>query len=375
MIDNHFDNFVHGKLNDHEAPVPAGLWDKVADGQFDQFISGKLKDREAPVPADLWEKITDTQFDSFIAGKLADHVAPVPAGLWEKIHPEETDDRKGFAWFRNPAAGMMVAALLLLVATLGGYFYFTSDSAVDNRSDSGSIHKNPAPQPTDGTQVPGIPGNGSAAVTPATTDGPQAAGSAPGITELEKHDAEVAAAGLKKPATPATHAAGRAGVTPPPADPRNSSTMNALSGRPVGTPTNSMPADKSAQGFPFYKDPVTGNNGSLKNNGNPATTNNNSLTNGNIPQTNDFAFIEPYHTASFTAVTIPSDANRDNRLLNLSDKQLTAGNHTGQFRNVVICPTDRKGLNTDLHLEVYASPDLAFRSLSNISASQQYLAR
>ena len=70
MIDNQFDNFVNGKLKDHSAPVPAGLWDKVADGQFDNFISNKLTNHQAPVPSDLWDKITDTRFDSFVSDKL-----------------------------------------------------------------------------------------------------------------------------------------------------------------------------------------------------------------------------------------------------------------------------------------------------------------
>jgi hypothetical protein len=58
----------------------------------------------------------------------------------------------------------------------------------------------------------------------------------------------------------------------------------------------------------------------------------------------------------------------------IAGKQLSTLNHTSQFRNVIICPTGGSG-NPDWYLEVYASPNIAFKSVNNISASQQYLTR
>ena len=53
MNDTQFDDYFNDKLKNHAAPVPAGLWDKVAEGQLDQFIGSSLRDAEAPVPEEL----------------------------------------------------------------------------------------------------------------------------------------------------------------------------------------------------------------------------------------------------------------------------------------------------------------------------------
>ncbi|KAF0240485.1 MAG: hypothetical protein FD183_1035, partial [Chitinophagaceae bacterium] len=49
--------------------------------------------------------------------------------------------------------------------------------------------------------------------------------------------------------------------------------------------------------------------------------------------------------------------------------------HAGTIKNVVICPSDRKMRNTNWDLEVYASPDYAFKSVSSNSATQQFMDR
>jgi hypothetical protein len=56
------------------------------------------------------------------------------------------------------------------------------------------------------------------------------------------------------------------------------------------------------------------------------------------------------------------------------DKQLSTLNHTNQFKSVIICPSDKRG-NTDWLLEVYASPDIAMKSVTNTSASALYMAK
>jgi hypothetical protein len=90
---------------------------------------------------------------------------------------------------------------------------------------------------------------------------------------------------------------------------------------------------------------------------------------------NSFEFIEPYHSNVLTGVTFPFAPAKPTSSFSLTDKQLTAGNHTSQFKNIIICPSNRNTWNTDLFVEAYASPDLASRSISAVSATPQYLAR
>jgi hypothetical protein len=377
MIDNQFDNFVNGKLKDHAAPVPAGLWDKVADGQFDNFFGDKLRDREAPVASDLWERITDTQFDSFVSGKLIDHTAPVPAGLWEKIRPEEKDDRKGFVLFRNPGVGVLVA-LFLLVGTLGGYFYFTAQKANHNNTNGTGIQKPADTKTPQSIETPSQPGGQkpSAATAPVTngdkdqpvkqpaTEEANAAPSKPAGMDASHH----LNTGAPNPAAvPAEKQSSSSGNILPPVS-GSSSLLLSPSARNKKTGLSLVPADpKNDNALLTYKDaPQNG------------ITHNGIFTKGNDrAEENSFEFIEPYHSNLLTGVTIPSPANRKNGngQPGLADKELIAGNHTSQFRNIIICPSDRKNRNTDLFIEAYLSPDIALRSLSNISASQQYLLR
>lgn len=57
-------------------------------------------------------------------------------------------------------------------------------------------------------------------------------------------------------------------------------------------------------------------------------------------------------------------------------KNLAANGHDKFIKStIIICPTDRSksSFNSDLGLEVFASPDYSFKSVTNVSASQQYL--
>ncbi len=58
------------------------------------------------------------------------------------------------------------------------------------------------------------------------------------------------------------------------------------------------------------------------------------------------------------------------------NKQLSANAHDKKFKAIIICPTVRgksSSFNTDWGMEIFASPDYAFKSVSNINASAQYL--
>ncbi len=384
MIDNQFDNFVNGKLGDHEVPVPAGLWEKVANGQFDNFIGNKLKDVEAPVPDGLWEKITDTQFDSFVNGKLVDYTAPVPAGLWEKVRPDKDNDRGGFAWFRSP--GRAVALAMLLIGLLGGgyYWYSTTQNHPENNnneqslvppSKTGSINNssptdsqnNPSQAPEASAQSPGehetLPGEPLPAQKQPAEAVVGTLPASPSTNQMEKDvnaDDPTSSLTVRSTRGARRNAGENVGVITPGFDLKNNA--GRINGATVNR-KNELVIDKDIAA----NHPDRNKAGSNKN-----VDTQTGLLADPVNEKDDFEFIEPYQPAHLqSGSTIPFSLTNQYGLV---DKKLVAGNHTSQFRNVIICPAD-KGRNTDWFVEAYVSPDFAFRSLTNNTASQQYMLR
>jgi hypothetical protein len=106
----------------------------------------------------------------------------------------------------------------------------------------------------------------------------------------------------------------------------------------------------------------------------PLTTNNNNSLLAPPAADDNFGFIEPYQQNHLQAgSTIPTEIPHIDGSMNMLDKKVVA-HHYGQFKSVIICPSD-KNRNTDWFLEAYLSPDLAFRSITNNTASQAYLLR
>jgi hypothetical protein len=58
-----------------------------------------------------------------------------------------------------------------------------------------------------------------------------------------------------------------------------------------------------------------------------------------------------------------------------NEKTISDNNHTSGIKNVVICPTDRKTMNPDWDLEVFAGPNYGIKSISANTASTAYMAR
>jgi hypothetical protein len=358
VSEGQFDQFIGNKLKDHTATVPGGLWDKISDGQFDAFIAGKLEPSEAPVSAGLWDKIADGQFDSFVSGKVKDYEAPVPAGLWAKIHPEEEDDRVGFWWVRYPAAAVLLLALLTAGA-VGGYLFFSNQKDTVETAQA-PVSQNNSTNPS--TQ--NIPGSNSGTTTVAP------------VTENKKEDG----AAVNNPA----------GIDPSAGHPTentvhlnnglNGSTGNNSNSKLSGDKTlghlsnpdnanENITVTKNGNGLhlvpPSNKDNgILTNPNDLINNKNTVAKNEDGLVAGN--NGSDIA-IEPYQPGYSEASTI---SLAKYHMADLTEKLLSAGNR--KFKSVIICPSD-KGRNTDWFLETYVSPDLAFKSVSNISATPLYM--
>ena len=362
--DSQFDNFIGDTFKDHIAPVPTGLWDKVTDSQFDQFFGNTFNGHTAPVPGNLWDKITDGQFDNFIAGKLIDHTAAVPTGLWKKVQPKEDHDRKGFIFFRYPYAALVLLALLL-GGSLVGYLYITSQ----NDSDATEVKVKQGSSTTNGKekmQEPVILENNTLSTTPSTSNTPTSAqqkNNGPtdqpmndplttGTSKSITHNASGRLTNdVKSNHVPAGQQSSTAGNSHTP------STINPTKGLDV-KPNNS----NTVNGIPVYKDDILNSN-----------INNMAISKTIATEDTESENIAPYQRNLLTAVTIPTDGNRFNGLQSLLDKQLATTNHTSKFRNVVICPADKKNRNTDWHFETYLSPDFASKSVITKTASQQFL--
>ncbi len=385
MPDNLFDNFFNKKLNDRPAPVPDGLWDKLMDKQFDEFVGGKLKDQDAPVPAGLWDKVTDGQFDNFFGASLGNHTAvvpaglwdkvtdggfdrffgdtlgnytaPVPAGLWEKIRPEEKDDRKIF-WLRIPAAAIFILAILL--GGTAAYFWL--------RPQQGAISHDITHQPSpaigtgnkgakketapDATVTPNEPAKNEATVTV-----PQ-----PSITNQAGKEAIVPAP-LKGNGVPGSEKQNLNDL--PPAGLSNTTISNSKNNRLPGNLQNSGHNNGSSTGLP------TGNL-FVADNGIPQIPQRSGAGTDSIVNKTDNGVTTdlPYQPAFLPAMTVPSGSSRKG-WMDLTGKELE--NKKTSLKSNVICPTNRSNRNTDWLLEVYTSPDFAFKSVVNNSASQQYL--
>ncbi len=333
VVEGQFDQFVGNSLKDAEAPVPDGLWDKINDKQFDEFVAGTVAGTVAPVPAGLWDRISDGQFDQFVAGKLIDHEAPVPTGLWEKVRPEEEDDDKvGFLWFRYPAAAILILGLLTAGAW-GGYLYFSS-------------HKQPATESAISKSVPAQQepaGNTPALATPpAANASPTTAPAADNTTTTSNNR----------------------NLLPP--------TGNVADTRLAGSASQDITVSgiRRKKGMELLK-PVTPAGNDLTHQAYDPFPGKTHAADRTLSNADDAELMEPYQQNLLPAFTIPTLTGYD-LSQNLLDKQLSTLNHTNQFKNIIICPADSKR-NTDWYLEAYASPDLAFKSVSNVSASPVYM--
>lgn len=387
MNDTQFDDFFNDTFKDHAVPVPAGLWDKVAEGQLDQFIGGKLRDADAPVPDGLWDKITDTQFDSFVAGtlsgafapvpsgvwdkitdgqfdafvagKLTDHEAPIPAGLWEKVKPEEDNDRVGFIWFRYPAAAVLILGILAAGA-IGGYFYFKNQP--ENNT---TVTNTPPASKGNGTD------NAKETTQPAITDKvlPTNDNTAGIITS--GNDVSSPAAPAKVPEASVTNSNGR-------------NDERAIANGLTNSNRNNSPIKESLSANGYSEASVSASNRKKGLDLKPVDTKNNTdLSRSSYDifnkdnASNDVADgmdeINAYQQRNLlNGTTISSGLNGFSLSQTLLDKQLSTMNHTNQFRNIIICPADNKR-NTDWYIEAYASPEMPFKSVSNVSATPLYL--
>ncbi|MDP1844177.1 MAG: outer membrane beta-barrel protein [Sediminibacterium sp.] len=329
MTNEAFDHIAKEKLQNYTATVPVGLWEKI-----------RLPNISNPVDP----------FDAFLKDKLENISAAVPVDMWDRIKPEE-EDRKRF-FFMMPRATMVAASLLLLIITgsVSAYLYYqkillpqkaTETNSVNQPSTLSNGQKNNQPNNKNNSLIP-TTGN-ETNEEPGTSTKPE---SIPLIEAEESKEHSVKEEASKN------------------SIPTSENTIKKI----IANKFNNTGKYKNTN--PFSTLPRANNFG---NNLQPAPISSGNTTASssiNNIADNEEAYIQ---TTKFDA----SFMNQQKKfsLYKSLEKEIAYKNHAGTIKNVVICPSDRKMRNTNWDLEVYASPDYAFKSVSSNSATQQFMDR
>lgn len=303
---------------------------------FDHIIQQKLQDYSVAIPDGLWEKIRmpviippADQFDQFVQDKLYNHRGTVSPEMWNRIKPKEDDNKKYF--FFLPRAGMVAASILLLIVagTVSAYLYYQKFSDPNNN----------------------IENNKQNNVNQVNINNKK--NNTIGVKEEEQAN-QIPEQSL----TPIENESGKNGsqdIIPVDSDLPN------LSYQKIIKSTESI-NNISALSFGIPKE--QSQNIQFNNNYSSSET----IMNNSNSTKEELNYMA---TQKFDASLI-SFQNKNNKYLS-AEKQITYTNHANSIKNVVICPTDQKMRNPDWDLEIYASPDYAFKTVSSNTASQQYM--
>jgi hypothetical protein len=258
--------------------------------------------------------MTDQSFDNFFKEKLKDHSAPVPKGLWEKINPEKEKKPMGFVLPKHTGKGLMVAAVIT------GALGIALNTGKSKNQASISIQPTPNQISNSINRI-----------------------SAPIITQKDNNTAVYT-----------NHVS---------EDQISQSSPN------LGTiTTNSIKGSENAVIIGLQTaSPSSFSNSEKYEKPKFAFSNN---------KVDSESFIPDYISNHENGKTVPLSNQSNFNQLGMVNKQLSANAHDKKMKSIIICPTIRgksASFNTDWGMEIYASPDYAFKSVSNVNASAQYL--
>ena len=136
----HYDDMIRNGLNSHESPVPQDMFDNISgrlsamDQFFDATVNNHMANYVSPVPAGMFDGINnrieayDTEFDTVINNRLNNYESPVPADMWQRIMDEKEKRRPVLWWW--------AAAFLLVSLGLGGAYYLQNRNAIAANNDT-----------------------------------------------------------------------------------------------------------------------------------------------------------------------------------------------------------------------------------------------
>lgn len=311
MTNKEFDIIFNQKLQQYTTSVPNGLWDKIAA----QDLSGPKDD-----------------FDEFIQHKLYNHSAAVPANFWKRIKPEEEEEirRKIFFWF--PKKYMAAASiLLLLLAGSSAAYLLMNGNPFDNEEVESVQLESPANK-----QV----------IIPNKSNLHKEIPFSSQLDSIQEKNESTLVIGNSS-----------AEIN------NNRPTENKASWK-LNKKNITQSFKQSASIFPFDHQSIKNKNQAIAH----RNTHDKELTE-EVKLTKEIDMYELSQKAGNAFI------KQKRNLSALFTKDLRTNNHTSSFKNVVICPTDRKIRNTDWDLEVFVSPDMPFKTVTNNIASPQLLSR
>jgi len=305
--------------------------------EFDTIFNQKLQQYTTSVPNGLWDKIAAQDltgpkdgFDEFIQHKLYHHSVAVPANFWERIKPEEEEKRRRFfIWIPKKYMAAASILLLLLVGTSAAYLFINGN-----------------PFTTEEIEMLQVESQSKKNINPPTKsiteDKPAAT-----LNQLDsiQEKQESAAVIVEKSETKT-----------------NIVTENKTSWK-LNKKNITQSFKQSSSIFPFDQS---------INNKNQEIAEGNSLKNKTTELDQSAEELESYELSEKAGNAFIKQKRNLSAFFN---KEMNAYNHASSFKNVVICPTDRKLRNTDWDLEVFVSPDMPFKSVTNNTASPQLLSR
>lgn len=259
--------------------------------------------------------MTDQSFDNFFKEKLKDHSAPVPEGLWEKIRPEKEKKPAGFILPKQTGKGLIVAAVIT--------------GAIGLALNTGKSKD----QQMDATNSPSDPNKNTQSLL------------IPKATQKDNNTAVYTQSSSTKEA-------------------ENIPTFTGTQINQTNQPNQQIDQQVIA----------SSNQAAIPHNNDFSLTTNNYLS---IDQSQPSEESIPDYISNHASGNTINMSNQSSfNQLGMVNKQLSANAHDKKFKTIIICPTVRgksSSFNTDWGMEIFASPDYAFKSVSNVNATAQYL--
>jgi len=311
--------------------------------------------------------MTDNQFDNFIRAKLHDHSAPVPAGLWDKVNPAKDDDRKGGILL--PKKYRWGLALLLLIGSAVGYLIFSNPFSSEDTTISSA---QAVVSTNDVSKEPNNQTSENAVVPQTNNDQDQQEKEQENSSLIETDNVTEASSGKTIKSN------------------NNSASINTQKQIAKKGTTENHFATTEESNFKTEEVSVKNTNRKIgpafiestpsfiKNNQQQSIKSATAVTQSssieNDPMNDQISLAYPLTFSSkLEEGNIVSLSRLSHGLTGLQKDQISAA-YSKKFKNVIVCPPSKTG-NTDWFVEVYAAPELAFKSIENISATQQYLQR
>lgn len=315
--------------------------------------------------------MTDNQFDNFVRAKLHDHSAPVPAGLWDKVNPaKDDDDRKGIIIPRKFRWGLPLLALLILAGSVTGYFIFSDDASGNITPSQNTVAQTGSQAGTSTTSETNSSTNNEE--NNSSTNNTTTAAAANTNTITNRTQEEIATLPENSTDNPDKKIA--AGNSINTAAIHNTTTINDINNTIVSNTKRKNITPGGIQSVPTFekhtKNSITAPYA-------PAVIEN-MLKNETSLSSSSAAEAELTYPVTFNGHFEPGNTislNSTNFGLNkLLQRDKISSAYTRKFKNIIVCPP-YKTRNTDWFAEVYVSPDIAFKSIENKSATSQYLAK